>query len=235
MLSLIRNEREWTPMISSEAASCDRHPPQVNPHCSGSTPRLQACLAILGLSLVLWPVRAGAQSSVQWTTNYYPVTGTTLSEVRQSIRRNRPWKDRFEHDAMTNWRVKWEFTTGPTATGCQCRSFRTQTTIVVSMPGWITSTNASDTARQLWRQYVTALGRHEAGHAELALAAAAELHKRIQGLSEAPDCRTLEKQIGDLCQSVIEDHRKRDRAYDEKTHHGADQGAVLPSRGRRSR
>ena len=189
------------------------------------------------IACLLWLSGGGAwaQNSVRWSTNYYSITGATLPELRQSIRQNRPWKEKFEHDAMTDWRVNWQFSVAPSANGCRCSSFGTQTTIVVSMPRWIAPTNAPDTVRQIWTQYVAALGRHEAGHAAFAFAAAAEMHKRVKAAGDGADCDGLKKQINDLCQQIIEEHRKRDKEYDEKTRHGATQGAVMPGRIRRER
>jgi len=187
------------------------------------------------LITVLFVLSASAQNSVRWTTNYYTITGATVPELRQSIRTNRPWKERLEHDAMTDWRVNWQFTVTPTPGGCRCSTFGTQTTITITMPRWAAPTNAPDSTREIWRKYSTALGQHEAGHAAIALAAAAELHKRIKSIGEAAGCDGLREQINQLGRQVVEEHRQRDREYDEKTRHGATQGAALPGRARRER
>ena len=197
--------------------------------------RLPLSLAALGWLLLLSSFGARAQDSVQWTTNYYSVPGATVPEIRESIHRNRPWKERFQHDARTEWEVKWNFTVEPTASGCRCRYFHTQTTIAVYLPRWVGPTNTADRVKQTWREYAAALSRHEAGHAETALAAVAELHKRVPALPESPTCEGSKKQTGDLCQSILEEHRKRDLAYDEKTNHGMTQGAFLPDLGPRHR
>src|SRR5262245_50519436 len=74
----------------------------------------------MALLLALCPVMAAAQNTVRWTTNYYAVTGGTLSEIRQSMRQNRPWKERIEVDGMTDWKVTWQFGVTATANGCRC-------------------------------------------------------------------------------------------------------------------
>ena len=176
-----------------------------------------------------------AQNAVTWTTNYYSVTGATLVEMRQSIRQSRPWKDRFDADGFTDWRVAWRFVVTPSEGGCRCSSFTTQTTIVTTLPRWNAPTNAPEAPREIWQKYVTALGLHEAGHAQLSLAAAAELQRRSKDVAEAADCETLKKRLNDLGERVIEEHRKRDREYDERTQHGTTQGAFLPGRPRRER
>lgn len=195
-------------------------------------PRRQATLGVT-LFLLWFPILAVAQNSLRWTTNYYTVTGATLTEIRQSVRQSRPWKEKSDLDGVTEWRVTWQFGVMPTSGGCRCSSFGTQTTITVTVPRWIAPTNAPDAVRQIWQKYSVALGQHEAGHAAIALAASAELRKRVQEAGESADCVGLTKRINDLGRQVIEEHRKRDKDYDERTQHGATQGASLPGRTRR--
>jgi predicted secreted Zn-dependent protease len=181
---------------------------------------------------LLLPWAGSAQNTLIWTTNYYPVSGTTLSEVQQSLRHSRPWKDKSNVDGLTDWHINWEFNVAPTADGCRCRSFITRTTITITLPRWSPSTNTPAPFQRAWDRYVTALGQHEAGHAQMALGAVAEQHKRIKELGPASDCDALKKSIDDLARRIVEDYTKRDAEYDRRTGHGATQGAVLFGRGR---
>lgn len=196
-------------------------------------PRRQRLALLLALTTNLFPSLVAAENSIAWTTNYYSVTGATLVEIRQSIRQSRPWKERYDADGFTDWRVAWRFAVTSSTNGCRCSSFTTQTTIVTTLPRWTAPTNAPDPPTEVWQKYAAALGQHEAGHAQLALAAAAELQRRSRDVTEAGDCETLKKQLNALGEQVIEEHRKRDRDYDERTRHGANQGAFLPGRMRR--
>jgi predicted secreted Zn-dependent protease len=188
----------------------------------------------LFLALLL-PIAAGAQNTIRWTTNYYAATGATLPEIRQSIRQKRPWKETIDLDGMTEWRVTWQFNVTPTAGGCRCNAFGTQTTITITLPRWIAPTNAPDTVTQVWRKYAAALAQHEAGHAAIALAAAADVRKRVQEAVEATDCASLKQRINVLGRQVIDEHRKRDKDYDVQTQHGTTQGASWPGRTRPAR
>lgn len=180
-----------------------------------------------------FPCITAAQNSTRWTTNYYAVTGMTIPELRRSIRETRPWKERFNHDAMTDWRVDWRFTVTATPASCRVSTFGTQTTIVITMPRWNAPTNATEATRQMWQNYVSALGRHEAGHGAMAVAAAAEMSRQVQGIDKGADCDALKTSLDAACKSVIELYRTKDRVYDETTRHGAIQGAVLPGGRRR--
>jgi len=190
---------------------------------------------LLVVFCLLFPIVAEAQNPIRCTTNYYSVTGATLPEIRQSVRQNRPWKERLDVDGLTEWRVTWQFGVMPTPNACQCSSFGTQTAITITLPRWTAPTNAPDTIKQIWRTYAAGLGQHEAGHAAIAVAAAADVRRRVQGAGGGKDCASLKQRINDLGRQVIEEHRKRDKEYDEQTQHGATQGASFPGRTRRAR
>ena len=182
------------------------------------------------LVALLWPALAGAQNTFHWTTNYYAVTGATLVEIRQSINQSRPWKGKLEMDGLTEWSIHWRFQVEPSANGCCCRSFTTQVAITNTLPRWRPPATAAATTKKSWEGYIVPLGQHETGHAQIALAAAAEVRKRVGELGEEPDCDGLKKKINDLAHRIVENYRQRDRDYDERTNHGANQGAALPDR-----
>jgi predicted secreted Zn-dependent protease len=179
----------------------------------------------------LFPSSAEAQQNhVLWTTNFYQITGATLPELRQSIRQTRPWKDRNHFDGWTEWKIEWRFNIVQAEGGWRCNSFTTTTTLKTTLPQWRPPSDASPTVKHLWLRYITALGQHEAGHAQLALAAAAEQHRRVKEIGIEPDAATLKKKINDLARSIVDDCQRKNEEYDRRTQHGVSQGAFLPSR-----
>ena len=189
---------------------------------------LRGLFASFGAVVALvFPFLARAQDSLLWKTNYYTITGATLGEIRQSLRQSRPWKNKSTVDGMTDWRIEWRYQVAPSNGACQCSSVTTKTTITTTLPHWKAPTNAPPAVTNAWVRYFTALAKHEAGHAQLALDAVAEQHQRIHELTEEPDCATLRKRINDLAGQIVDDYRKRDKEYDQRTDHGVKQGAVL--------
>ena len=151
----------------------------------------------------LWcALPASAQNSLMWTTNYYPVTGATLVEIRQSMRQARPWKERLNVDGYTSWNVNWKFSLAPSASGCRCVSFTTQTVIGVTLPRWVATPDAGEPVKEAWTRYIAALGKHESEHTQHALGAVTELHRRVKEAGEGPDCEGLKKRLNDLGQQV---------------------------------
>jgi predicted secreted Zn-dependent protease len=174
---------------------------------------------------------ARAQSNVVRKTNYYAMTGASIRHIQQSLRQTRPWKDKSQHDASTEWRIQWHANFSPGGGECHCNNFGTTTTITITLPRWIAPTNAPASVRAAWHRYVTALAQHEAGHADIALAAAAEMHRRIPQIKSGDDCATLKSKVQSECTAILDAHRAQEKEYDQRTRHGATQGATL--RGRR--
>jgi len=192
--------------------------------------------AALGMVLLLGlPSVLTAQNSVSWKTNYYNVGGATFQAIRQSLNYMHPWKGQSSMDGLTDWRIEWHYTVQAASDGCRCASFTTRTTITITLPRWIAPAEATPEVRTAWTNYITALGKHELGHAQLALAAAAEQQRQVGALGAQPNCPAMNNKINETARKVLEEFRAKDRDYDRTTEHGAKQGAVLPGRGPRRR
>jgi len=187
-------------------------------------------LAIACFAFALEPVRAPAQSNVVRKTNYYAMTGSSIRHIQESLRQARPWNDKSRHDGATEWHVQWHANFGSGGGECYCNNFVTSTTILITLPRWIAPTNTPATVRETWVKYLRALEQHEAGHADMAIAAAAEMHKRIKEIGSLEDCEALRKKVQTECQAILDSYRAREKEYDEQTRHGATQGATLRGR-----
>ena len=181
---------------------------------------------IVGLLLTLGSLMMRAQDTVTWTTNSYPVTGSTLGQIHQSLRQARVTRNNTKWDAVTEWNISWRFSLTDSSGACRVDTSSIQTTIALTLPRWTAPTNATTATREEWRRYVTALAQHELGHAQLAQLAAAGVRKKM---SEPPDlsCAELKSRLNADCNTVVENFKKRDQEYDERTRHGETQGAAL--------
>ncbi len=167
--------------------------------------------------LLFGAVSASAQM-VQWTTNYYGVTGANFREIRQSIAAARPWKDPFDGD--TRWTISWSFTSSGNAAGCSAISVSTTTKITITMPRWTPPTDVAPETKERWTRYYTNLLQHETGHARIALAAAAEIRQRLSTVGIQPNCDALKSVINQRAENVMDDYRAREKEYDRRTNHG---------------
>jgi predicted secreted Zn-dependent protease len=184
-------------------------------------------MLLVALAAGLFPVLALAQNTVQWKTNYYTVTGSNLREIRHSMDRSRPRKDGQAFDGLTAWQIQWQMNLMSNRGECRCASFTTRTSITMTLPRWAAPTNAPATVRSAWQRYIRALEQHEVGHGQFALAAAAEMHKRIKDAGTDPSCEDLRNTVNGMARAVMEEFRQKEREYDQRTEHGVKQGVVL--------
>ena len=179
----------------------------------------------LAALLLLLPAAARAQT-VQWTTNYYNVTGADFREIRRAMERTRPWPEPFDGD--TRWTITWRFNFRETAAGCALSGHSTVTTITTTMPRWTSPPDVLPEVKERWTRYYTNLLAHEAGHGRFAFAAAAEIRRRFSETSAQANCDALKNLLNDHANRVIEDHRAREKEYDRRTNHGRDTGDGPP-------
>ncbi|HEY0550842.1 MAG TPA: DUF922 domain-containing protein [Verrucomicrobiae bacterium] len=167
---------------------------------------------------LLFCAASASAQIVQWTTNYYAVSGANFREIRQSIAAMRPWKDPFDGD--TSWTISWNFTSAGSGAGCSVISVSTTTKITTTMPRWTPPTDVAPETKERWTRYYTNLLQHEVGHARIALAAAAEVRQRLGTVGTQPDCNTLQGVINERAEKVVDDYRAREKEYDRRTNHG---------------
>jgi predicted secreted Zn-dependent protease len=170
---------------------------------------------------------ARAQSGASWSTNHYAVVGETVKEIQRSIDRARPWKREHSHAAFTDWSIRTRFAVVAFEGGYRCSGFTTQTSIRITMPQWRESEAATEEVQSEWKRFHEALLQHEAGHGQIALAAAAEMHRQVAAIGVEPDQTALKQRVEQLVEQVTSEYRRRETEYDRLTEHGATQGVRL--------
>jgi predicted secreted Zn-dependent protease len=173
---------------------------------------------VLLIMLLLSAGTLCAADSIAIRTNYYAVGGGDLQAVREDIARKRPWKE--EQDGFTRWTVTWSFTTRDSRSACSIDTIQTKTDITITLPRWTVPVTADESMRASWQRYLTALAAHEDGHKRIALAAAAEVRKRISQTKPAADCAAMEQSINREAKKGLDQFVEREKAYDERTDHG---------------
>lgn len=185
--------------------------------------RAQALWGLALLLLLSLPAFAKVKSDGPFagipnlTFQYYWVSGRDLSAIRASMNAQRPTDphDGKPDDALTVWSYRWNYTQGPRR--CQAKVFFSAR---VMLPRLRDESDVPAKVAARWRAYMARLEVHEAGHARIAYARMNDIRRALR----APRCAT-----GNHVASAILDQVRRDNAaYDDKTHHGMKQGAVFP-------
>jgi len=156
----------------------------------------------------------------------YPVharPGQTLREALNAATPITSGGQRFH--GYTHWNVRWNFWWQQDTAG-RCRITRVSTRLQsrIQMPELATGTAAQTAA---FARYHTALYQHELGHVEFGRKAAQAIDRGIAALPPAPDCPTLEQQANALGQRLLAERLAPLGEYDQRTRHGATQGAQL--------
>ena len=147
----------------------------------------------------------------------YPVEGTTLSRMRQSIRENGPpMHYRKTARAKASSRLDWELRHESVEDGCRVAAFKVVVTQGLLMPQWGNREYARPEVGEKWDAFYADLLRHENTHLANALDAANELARRMRSMGSFPDCASLRAEIARQRQRVMDDYRRNDQEFDDR-------------------
>ena len=159
---------------------------------------------------------------------YYDVGGTASAQIRAEMNKLGPvGTDNKRYDAKTTWSVRYRLSPRTIPGGCEIRA-EVSARFFYTMPRWTNLDKASASVSRRWREYYAALLVHEEGHARLARQAATTIQDAFTKLPGNVPCPTLREQHVQVYNIVLEEFRRRQKAYDEETQHGRTQGAVFP-------
>lgn len=160
---------------------------------------------------------------------YYEVRGDSEKELRCQLTENGcTWNDGKKYDAVTRWYIKWDHQCRRTEAGYVADSFRPVVEIVFRYPKWLRGVNAPPRLVNAWNIYMTRLVTHEGEHRDMAVTAADQLSRAVADIPPAPSCALLMQEVHRLCSRRIALLNEEQAAFDERTNHGAYQGAVFP-------
>lgn len=182
-----------------------------------------ACASGGGRRLVHAPPEANL------TYRFYDVSGSSTGELMAALQSAAPEATQTAtYFARTTWTVTWDGNWAPDSAAC--RVIRSQTSLEsqIALPRWRV-TGASADLNSDWNNFVRNLALHERGHVVNAVAASREVDSRLRNL-ERPTCDGMEAAARATIDSVVAVFRAQDEAYDERTRHGAAQGAIWPPR-----
>lgn len=171
----------------------------------------------------------GTGVSVTEQYEYYPIAGTTETELRQQMTTNGiKWDDGKTYDALTTWNVKWDYDYNCGTLGCVAGDFNATVAITFRYPSWQPTDLAPVTLVEKWDGYMHNLIFHENGHRDMAVQETQDLAAAIAQLPPAPSRRELDRAIEALANTRMAQLNVDERNYDADTIHGTTQGAVFP-------
>ena len=166
---------------------------------------------------------------VRSRVGYYDVSGSSALELRAGMHRLGPKDpaDGTAYAAFTKWTAAWSRDYA-TAAGCAIANPRVVVRIDIELPRWREARRADADLAQQWARFVEALRRHEEGHASIARRAGRRIARRLASFRTFRSCARLERAVDAAAEQILVQTSKAEAAYDERTGHGATQGARFP-------
>jgi len=167
--------------------------------------------------------------AITTTHNYYTITGSTASQLRQQMNQLGPVQANGKRfDAITRWHVRWSYRYAIHNSRCQITTNQVRAEIAITLPQWRSPARVSGTLVQQWQRYITALQHHENGHRDHGIGAARDVVKALKTFPAYPTCPQLASSADAAMLRIIERYSRKDVEYDRLTNHGATQGARFP-------
>src|SRR5260370_3146531 len=113
------------------------------------------------------PPRPGgrpAELTIATHDRYYDVTGTSVSELRDAIRRLGPQEQGQAADALTVWDLEWTYAERRSADGCTLRDVHVSLGVTMTLPRWAPPADAPARLIAACRDHLDHVKIHEAGH-----------------------------------------------------------------------
>ena len=179
------------------------------------------------------PSVAGVNIAID--TTYYDATGNSPREWLASARRNAAGAGvRVPYLANTAWTTRWTYRSSRmTSIGCEVQFPAISLDIRFVMPRLVSDSAVSTEDRFEWLRFMHSLWAHEEGHAMRGVRAAAEIRDSLQRI-HTESCAALSPTAAEAARKVLARFTALQAAYDERSQHGARQGAIIiPVRGAR--
>ena len=166
------------------------------------------------------PSEARGTLEVNVAIKHYTVRGRDTASLSQSIKANGP----KGFHGQTQWNFAYEYTAAKERDACRMRTVRVKADAEILMPQWADEATAPPALQRRWHAYYAALKAHEDGHVRNGKELAPLVKDRLLGLGAMP-CDQV-KAIADAeFRRLTASLRARDKEYDDRTDHGANQGA----------
>lgn len=151
----------------------------------------------------------------------YDAHGATVEALVAAMDEESPYRDPSGHSwhAGTKYKVSWSWRE---VGGGRCAVDPLKARVSVVLP----TIRTREALKGKVRRYLTALATHEQGHVDRAREEIRALRRELDGMKPAP-CQRLGAAVEAAGQAALDRLEHKMVAYDERTGHGATQGARL--------
>lgn len=170
----------------------------------------------------------GSKVSISQRTVHYEVVGSTAAGLVDEMEQKGPLDDDGERFwGYTAWEIEWSYPYKREEARCTLGPVQVKVEVTITLPRWRRPAGAPAGLVASWERFLTALARHEAGHAELARDAGEIVRAAVQGVAARRTCEELERAADAEGHRQLDLLSRRSEDYDDETRHGAAQGVEL--------
>jgi len=171
----------------------------------------------------------GAEPGIEINYDYYGIAGQTADELREQMNiYGAEGANGKTYDADTGWNVKWRYRYRMIDEGCSIYAVETELYVDFRLPRWKNYSEGSSDLKHKWNVYMRSLRRHEDGHKEIGLSAAAEIEQSLIEMAPAATCDAMAEKANNSARRILAKYAEKEKAYDARTNFGETQGAVFP-------
>ena len=166
---------------------------------------------------------------VTFETIYYPVSGSTESEIKSQLKQFGP-VDQYgrKGDSYTDWYLKWNYPKLLSEGRCTRGPVTVSLEVKYTLPKLETLPINSTDLKTKWEKYSQNLAIHEEKHKDFAVEKANELLAKLNRVESFANCNKLDSVTNSIGEGILSEIRDYDKQYDLETDHGATQGARFP-------
>ncbi len=162
--------------------------------------------------------QAAIDSKIIW--NRYPVKGQDYASLVKSLSASGP----KGFHGLASWNIAYKYTTRTEGNVCRFDSIRLSVQGEILMPKWTDEDTAPPALRQRWADYYAALQQHEEGHVQHGNELASLVQEKFLGYGDFA-CGQAKSIAQSEFDKLYNNLKNRDKEYDQRTQHGATQGA----------
>jgi predicted secreted Zn-dependent protease len=143
----------------------------------------------------------------------YTVQGTSVEEIRRSLRETSREATRRNASGLHTWKLSYSYRYLQHDSYCEMTDVAIELRSEITVPNWVDREQADSTLAAQWETYITQLRGHEYTHREHSYRAAREMSRELLGL-ETPRCSGMRPNAQALANRILDKYRRLDEEFD---------------------
>ena len=173
-----------------------------------------AILLLAGLAVL-----AGASATAETldeTTRYFAIRGTTLAELDRDLNRRGPFvaETGLRHPGATEVKFDGHVTYKRVAEGCAVDMANVKLTLNMLLPKWAPPRGVAPETILIWRTLESDIERHEKHHADIAKSWLKRMEMALRNLRPEPSCARMETLVNQVTQRYLAGHERAQVEFD---------------------